>query len=477
MVDIQIYSEWRRTMRKTAALLIFSLIMFSFLVACYSVDMNPENPESQNVSGIWGVFISKESTVSFRYPEKNDSICSCNKGRSSSDPDTSIELWNMTQKGLNVTATNVTTGAPVASGFWSGGMLLLKGISASWSANAVIWEKACCFEAIDTNGHRLHGIKMGGISAGCQTGMDKWETNQENALSANSSLISTKAGVIEYKILGDSGPYILAFHGGQGGYDQIKAFAPGIIGKGFRILTWSRPGYLRTPLPAVSSPQDQADAATALLDALGIDQVAAIGGSAGGPPLFYFAQRHPDRIWALIAESAVSQTYTPHSEYPYVNELVYMFTNPGGLWVFNAMFEYSTEATIRILLRTLSTQDAVSFNAWIAQIMANPDRINIIKTVILTMSPSTPRMDGTANDLAYDTQLGYLPLSEITTPTLVIHGTHDGDVDPVHAIYSKATIPGARLMWIEGGSHLLVLSDHADEVNRAELDFLNSLKP
>jgi len=109
--------------------------------------------------------------------------------------------------------------------------------------------------------------------------------------------------------------------------------------------------------------------------------------------------------------------------------------------------------------------------------MADPNRLQEAQTILISMSPSTPRMVGTGNDLYYDAQLGYLPLAGITAPTLVVHGTNDGDVDPVNATYTAATIPGAQLYWVNGGSHLLVLSDTIDTLTQVQLDFLHQHAP
>jgi len=347
----------------------------SFIAAIIFMSACSSSPYTADISGVWGVVISQESMVSDNDPSKTGSISSCDTGWSSSDPGAGIELWNVTQTGSDFTATDAANPAsvtPLATGFWSKGKLIFEGTTGTWSAEASVRAGACCFDAVGSDGRHWHAIKMtgistdGGVSDECQTGKNAWEAGLISVLESGSNLISTSAGEVEYAIWGDSGPYVIVFHGGQGGYDQIRAFSPGIIGKGYRIITWSRPGYLRTPLPLVSTPDDQADMAAALLDALGIDRVAAIGGSAGGPPLFSFALRHPNRLWALIAESAVSQTYMPRSDFPYVNELVYMFTNPGGMWIFNSMFEFATEGTLRIFLRTVSTLNESSFNLWVA---------------------------------------------------------------------------------------------------------------
>ena len=65
----------------------------------------------------------------------------------------------------------------------------------------------------------------------------------------------------------------------------------------------------RSAMPDDASPEAQADAFIDLLDALGIDRVPVVGGSAGALSAIAFALRHPDRCTALIA--LVPATYAP----------------------------------------------------------------------------------------------------------------------------------------------------------------------
>ena len=57
-------------------------------------------------------------------------------------------------------------------------------------------------------------------------------------------------------------------------------------------------------------------------------------------------------------------------------------------------------------------------------------------------------------------------------PTLVVHGTHDGDVRFSHGENSAREIAGAELHGVEQGWHLLALSAGAEATAQAELAFL-----
>ena len=131
-----------------------------------------------------------------------------------------------------------------------------------------------------------------------------WRSEITNGLTANSSVIQTARGPIEYATLGQGSP-VLIVHGTPGGYDQIYEMLaltqPASDAPGTRAIIPSRPGYLRTPLYVGKTPEQQADAFAALLDALHIHQkVGVIGGSGGGPSAIRFVLQYPDRCAALV---------------------------------------------------------------------------------------------------------------------------------------------------------------------------------
>ena len=88
-------------------------------------------------------------------------------------------------------------------------------------------------------------------------------------LAAGSQIVATRHGPIEYTTWGE-GPPVLVIHGAGGGYDQGVSIARAFGGDGFRWISPSRFGYLRTPLSADASTADQADAFADVLDALNI---------------------------------------------------------------------------------------------------------------------------------------------------------------------------------------------------------------
>src|SRR5574342_220699 len=65
-------------------------------------------------------------------------------------------------------------------------------------------------------------------------------------IASGSDVAQTACGAIEYAAVGE-GPAILLVHGAGGGFDQVLEPARELAARGFRVISPSRFGYLRTP--------------------------------------------------------------------------------------------------------------------------------------------------------------------------------------------------------------------------------------
>src|SRR5215212_8871576 len=115
----------------------------------------------------------------------------------------------------------------------------------------------------------LAGLAVGAIATYLAYGRDLRATRDR--LAAGSQIVETRHGPIEYTTWG-AGPAVLVVHGAGGGYDQGVSIARAFGGDGFRWISPSRFGYLRTPLPDDASTAAQADAFAELLHALNIER-------------------------------------------------------------------------------------------------------------------------------------------------------------------------------------------------------------
>ncbi len=285
-------------------------------------------------------------------------------------------------------------------------------------------------------------------------------------LNGASEVVETARGPVEFARRGEA-PYVVIFHGTPQGHNA-SIFGERFEAAGFGTITPSRPGYLRTPLATGPSFAEQADAAAALLDSLSIDQVAAYAISGGGPSGIEFAARHPDRANALILEVAISQTWTVEVSALAMN----LLTNPIVSWIQGQMLKRLPRFAVGQFLKIESTLGAAERARVTADILASPEKLGYLRRIVADAPPFDLLRAGFDNDIEQFGAIEQLPLGQVRCPTLVVHGTHDGDVRFSHGENSAREIAGAELHRVEKGWHLLALSDGAEETAQAELAFL-----
>jgi len=267
------------------------------------------------------------------------------------------------------------------------------------------------------------------------------------------TVVSTPCGLIEYQEAG-SGIPLLAVHGSGGGYDQGMAFAAPLTRRGVRVIAMSRFGYLRTPMPADSSAEAQADAHVCLLNALGIDAAAVLGGSAGAPSALQMAIRHPDRVSTLILLAPLA--WKPPTE---ANSVP-----PMAAWVESLMmaaigsdflFWSGTQLSRGLMIDTiLATPPALLASA-------SPSEKARINAMLDDILPVSARAAGLRSDSAVGKHLGPSPLGAVRAPTLIIAARDDGYGTYASAEYTARGIEGARFLGFETGGHTWVGHDDA----------------
>lgn len=284
----------------------------------------------------------------------------------------------------------------------------------------------------------------------------------------------TARGPIEYDMYGTSGPVVLSVHPGLGGADQGRLFASWLQQDGFRILSPSRPGFLGTPLTSGRTNEQQADLLAALLDELGIDRVGVLAVSAGSPVAYTFAARHPDRVWALLSIGGVSRQLPPGEP---SSSLRRAFLNTVVQKLTRLTKQFSLETIVSSTLNETSTFDETQRSARVSYIMDTPHVRTFFEAMFDTTFPYEQRWPGTDNDTA-QARRTTPPLDRIKAPTLVIHGTQDGDVPFEDGQNAAAKIPGARHHWLTNEDHLSFwLSPNADQAQTTARTFLHQHAP
>lgn len=266
-------------------------------------------------------------------------------------------------------------------------------------------------------------------------------------LAVGSELVQTRCGPIEYASAGQ-GPAVLLVHGAGGGVDQTAPFAHEIAARGFRVVTMSRFGYLRTPRPADASAAAQADAHACLLDALKIPRAAIVGVSAGGPSSMQFALRHGARCSALVL--LVPLAYAPQAAERLAPP------PPAARW----MFESAIESDFLYWLAAEFWPSLVT-----GSILATPpylvERADAVEKARVAWFlrqplPVSVRQQGLLNDVGIATSLARYELERIAAPTLVISARDDFYGTYASSLYTAQHIGGARFLGLEDGGHLWV---------------------
>ncbi len=291
-----------------------------------------------------------------------------------------------------------------------------------------------------------------------------WRQTRQRELAAGSHIAQTAAGPIEYTISG-SGPVVLGLHGSMGGYDQTQALARAIAPAGITMLSVSRPGYLRTPISVGRTPAQEADAYVALLDSLGIQRVAVIGGSGSGPASLEFAIRHPDRCWGLILISPiVEQQGMAH------------FTAWQRYWFTHSFGDKNSYRSAKMIERDPAKAIAMMAPETMKEIAGDPEKVALAKALAETSFPMSLREVGTMNDVAGVNPISKHALASIRVPALILHGAHDEWAPLATAKMAAETIPGARIVVYPNGDHLFFIA-HLEEGRVLVRDFIRAHAP
>jgi pimeloyl-ACP methyl ester carboxylesterase len=248
--------------------------------------------------------------------------------------------------------------------------------------------------------------------------------------------VETGCGLVEYGDRGQGEP-LVCVHGSPGDFVEGLLMTEFFRANGFRIIAPSRPGYGGTPLATGRTSAEQADAIAALLDVLGLDRVAVLGASGGGPASYALAGRHPGRVSCLLEIDSLCLPIPPNrlerlsfSSRPLVDLQLWLVDHFPG----------------RMLKMMGST--------------GNPDtqetaaRVELLRTIIRSAGDWPRLRVGYDNDEAEFATLGELPLVQITCPTMIVHGQADRSVPTAHAEHAHATIGDSQLRWLPDGPHL-----------------------
>jgi 2-hydroxy-6-oxonona-2,4-dienedioate hydrolase len=273
----------------------------------------------------------------------------------------------------------------------------------------------------------------------------------------SSVLLQTRCGPIEYQEAGIGVP-LLAVHGSGGGHDQGMAFAGALAKQGIRVIAMSRFGYLRTPMPADASAAAQAGAHVCLLNALGIQRAAVMGGSAGAPSALQMAIRYPERVSALVLLVPLAWKPPTQSDLAapmpaWVENL--MMRMLGSDFLFWAALHVARDQVIKIVI---ATPPELLTN------VGTPERARI-NAMLDNILPVSARAEGLKSDTAVGKHLAPALLASVRAPTLIISARDDRYGTYASAKYTSSQIADAQFIGFDTGGHTWV--GHNDEVMAA----------
>lgn len=219
---------------------------------------------------------------------------------------------------------------------------------------------------------------------------------------------------------------------------------------GYRAIFFDNRGVGATGVPpGPYSLEQMADDAVAVLDAAGADRAHVVGASMGGFIAQEIVLRHPDRVRSLVL--ACTHANGPEAIPP-------------------------DPSAIEMLTRraSLTPREAAYASRPFVYAPDTPEDVVEQDIEVRMRQPTAP--EGYVNQLQAVMAHGgtYDRLPQIAVPTLVVHGTLDKLVNPANAPVLAERIPGARLVMVEGASHLF-FSDRTEESGTGLRAFLDEV--
>jgi len=254
-----------------------------------------------------------------------------------------------------------------------------------------------------------------------------------------------------------SGSPVVLIHGwplsGRSWENQV----PALVDAGHRVITYDRRGFGHSSQPWTGYDYDTFAAdLDALLEHLDLSDVTLVGFSMGGGEVVRYIGRYGT---ARVSRAVLAAAVPP---YLYKSE-----DNPeGGL----------DDATIQQFQDGVRSDRIAFLDGFTTSFFTAGDRSDLISEPTRLYNREIAAFASPKGTLDCITAFGRTDfrddLARVTVPTLVIHGDSDAIVPfEISGKRSHETIEGSSLVLIEGGPHG-INATHAEQFNRALLDFL-----
>jgi pimeloyl-ACP methyl ester carboxylesterase len=281
-----------------------------------------------------------------------------------------------------------------------------------------------------------------------------WKSRRLADLEAGSGITLLPQGEMEFAERGD-GPVVLVIHGSPGGYDQGLVYGNELTRRGFRVLSISRPGYLRTPLSTGATFTEQADAISELITQRDIMVCGVLGVSEGSDCALQLASRHPEQVTSLVLLSPPGESlgFSPIASIGY--RLFHDLTGDIGCWILFLRSEWSPRDLFADMTGLTSSLRPSGREEIASLIMRDPEQQTFLKGLARSVTPLSPREHGIINDNAELKDIPAASSLSITCPLLVLTGEHATST-PFESLRKRfSTISGSRLEVIPEIGHIL----------------------
>jgi non-heme chloroperoxidase len=281
---------------------------------------------------------------------------------------------------------------------------------------------------------------------------------QVTEVPVNKQLLGLKNVNVYVEDSGGNGRPVVLIHGWPLSGASWELQVPALRGAGYRVIAYDRRGFGRSDKPKTGYDYNTlSDDLSGLIEALDLHDVSLVGFSMGGGEVARYVTRHgEDRLHSVVFAAAVPPMLMKSAD------------NPEG------PLEKSQAAQMTADL----TKDQDTFYAGFTKQFFSPNADgNILVTEeqyqeALAMCKQADKAAALQAMEAFGTTDFREDLPKVTVPTLVLHGDSDGTV-PFEGSGKRTheAIKQSELHLIAGGPHGINVS-HADEFNRALLEFL-----
>jgi pimeloyl-ACP methyl ester carboxylesterase len=269
------------------------------------------------------------------------------------------------------------------------------------------------------------------------------------------TIVRTAAGPVEVAVSG-AGPAVLLVHGTPGSWRQLVPIGEALAAEHSVVLP-SRPGYGRTPVATGRTPDEQAHAYAAVLDALAVERAVVVGVSGGGPSAAAFAARHPERTTGLVlcCALAIERFAVPTAL------RVALLPGLGELLAALSRWRRRRQLADPVVLERLVRRELAP-----AELEAFDDDMRVAVVRFLHSHLDAPAgLAGFRNDVA-QVRTKAPGAASIHVPTLVLHGDADTVVPLAHGRAYAEAIAGATFEVVPGAGHGFLLTRASEIVPR-----------